>query len=199
MSPKQVLTPKQARFVEEYLVDLNATQAAIRARYSAKSAARIGVELLNKTHVAEAIAAAMAERSKRTEVTADRVLLELARIGFSDVMQHYEVDEFGRLSLAADAPDGASAAVSSIKRKTRTFTRDGDTEVTHEVEYKLWDKNTALASLGKHLGLFKEGAGLVDVSTWEEPEYLERVANGEDPYKVAADRMRFLASRRDAA
>ncbi len=68
------LTPKQERFVQEYLVDLNATQAAIRAGYSAKTADHIGPELLGKTCVSEAIAAAKAARMKRLEITQDQVL-----------------------------------------------------------------------------------------------------------------------------
>jgi phage terminase small subunit len=68
------LTPKQERFVDEYLIDLNATQAAIRAGYSARTADRIGPELLGKTCVADAIAAGMAARAERTRITADRVL-----------------------------------------------------------------------------------------------------------------------------
>lgn len=70
----QELTPKQQRFVEEYLIDLNATQAAIRAGYSAKTARQIGEQNLSKLDVAKAIKAAMAARSQRTEVTQDYVL-----------------------------------------------------------------------------------------------------------------------------
>lgn len=68
------LTAKQARFVEEYLIDLNATQAAIRAGYSKKSAGRFSQELLTKTHIAEAIEKAQAKRSERTEITQDMVI-----------------------------------------------------------------------------------------------------------------------------
>ncbi len=71
------LTPKQQAFVENYLLDLNATQAAIRAGYSAKSAGRFAQELLTKPHIAEAITAAQAKRSQRTEITADAVLQQL--------------------------------------------------------------------------------------------------------------------------
>ncbi len=67
------LTPKQARFVEEYLLDLNATQAAIRAGYSARNADKIGSELLGKTRVAEAVKAAQQARTERTEITQDEV------------------------------------------------------------------------------------------------------------------------------
>ena len=74
------MTPKQAAFVDEYLIDLNATQAAIRAGYSAKTAEWIGPQLLGKTHVASEIANRMEERSKRTEITQDRVLTDIELI-----------------------------------------------------------------------------------------------------------------------
>ena len=80
------LTDKQAKFVDEYLIDLNATQAAIRAGYSAKTADRIGPELLGKTCVAEAVKAAMEKRSKRVQRTADDVMRDLAAIR-ADAMQ----------------------------------------------------------------------------------------------------------------
>lgn len=151
------LTPKQQTFVDEYLIDLNATQAAVRAGYSEKTARQVGNENLSKPDIADAIAAAQAERSQRTQVTADRVLLEMARIGYSDAMKHYVVDEDGHLSLAEGAPEGATAAVASIKRKVRTITnKQGETETTVETEFRLWDKNTALGNMGKHLGMFIE-------------------------------------------
>ena len=74
------MTPKQAAFVDEYLIDLNSTQAAIRAGYSAKTAEWIGPQLLGKTHVAAAIAKRMEDRSKRTEITQDRVLTDIELI-----------------------------------------------------------------------------------------------------------------------
>lgn len=84
------LTPKQQRFVEEYLVDLNATQAAIRAGYSEHTARSIGHENLTKPEVVEAVAAAKAERSKRTEITADLVLQGLAAIVVADARELVE-------------------------------------------------------------------------------------------------------------
>ena len=74
------LTPKQQRFVEEYLIDLNATQAAIRAGYSAKTASRIGPELLGKTCVSEAIQAQRAKLSERTMRTAADVMADIGRV-----------------------------------------------------------------------------------------------------------------------
>jgi hypothetical protein len=78
------LTPKQKRFVDEYLVDLNATQAAIRAGYSERNAGKIGPELLGKTGVSVAIAAAMKARATRTEITQDMVLQRLWSIATAD-------------------------------------------------------------------------------------------------------------------
>ncbi len=77
------LTPKQARFVEEYGVDLNATQAAIRAGYSKSSAKVIASQNLTKLNIQAAIAEAQAARAKRTKVTGDAVVTELALIGFA--------------------------------------------------------------------------------------------------------------------
>lgn len=80
------MTPKQEAFVREYLIDLNATQAAIRAGYSAKTAEQQGARMLRNVKVAEAIAAAMQARSQRTEITADYVLNRLVEIDQMDVL-----------------------------------------------------------------------------------------------------------------
>lgn len=89
------LTPKQARFVAEYLVDLNGTQAAIRAGYSSNSAGRFAQELLLKTHITAAIQAAQAERARRTEITQDAVLQRywaIATANPNDLIQHRRVN-----------------------------------------------------------------------------------------------------------
>ena len=77
------LTGKQKRFVEEYLCDLNATQAAIRAGYSAKTAEVVGYENLRKPQIAAAIQEETNKRSTRTEITADRVLREISHMALS--------------------------------------------------------------------------------------------------------------------
>jgi hypothetical protein len=85
------LTNKQRRFVDEYLVDLNATQAAIRARYSPKRADAIGYENLRKPEIAEAIAKAMQARSKRTQIDADEVLRqwhELSNVDVNEIVEY---------------------------------------------------------------------------------------------------------------
>ena len=84
------MTPKQSAFVEEYLIDLNATQAAIRAGYSAKTAEWIGPQLLGKSHVSAAIAKRMEDRSKRTEITQDRVLTDIELIKQDAMRKAYD-------------------------------------------------------------------------------------------------------------
>ena len=97
------LTAKQQCFVDEYLIDLNATQAAIRAGYSVRNADKIGSELLGKTRVQEAVSARMAERSRRTGINQDRVVLELAKIAF--VKMTDLVDREGRIKDTATDDD----------------------------------------------------------------------------------------------
>ncbi|WP_213469940.1 terminase small subunit, partial [Paenibacillus dendritiformis] len=91
------LTAKQKAFVQEYLIDLNATQAAIRAGYSAKTARKIGQENLTKPDIQKAIQEAMDARAKRTEITADRVLQELAKIGFANITDYLRVSTSERV------------------------------------------------------------------------------------------------------
>src|ERR1700746_3486508 len=84
-----MLTPKQSRFVEEYLVDLNGKQAAIRAGYSANTAEVQASRLLRIVKIQVALSAAMRARSRNTEVTPDRVLAELAKIGFANMRDYW--------------------------------------------------------------------------------------------------------------
>jgi len=149
MPKTKTLTDKQKRFVEEYPKDLNATKSAERAGYSAKTASRIGPELLGKTCVKDAIARVLEKRSKKTEITADRVLLETGLLAFSDIT-HYRLTDDGEIEPTETAPDGAMRAISSVKKRTIT-TRDGDT--TYEVEFKLWNKPEPLKLAGRHVGL----------------------------------------------
>ena len=151
------LTPKQQRFVEEYMIDLNATQAAIRAGYSEKTAQEQSSRLLSNVMVSEAIEAARSNVSTRTEVTIDRVLQEMARLGFSDLRN--VITAAGHLKFPTEWDDATAAAVSSIKVITRpTGERDEDDRpiIEHIHEIKLWDKNSALDKIAKHLGMFIE-------------------------------------------
>ncbi|WP_346208384.1 terminase small subunit [Caldifermentibacillus hisashii] len=143
------LTAKQKRFVEEYLIDLNATQAAIRAGYSPDSAKQIGSENLSKPSIRARIDQALAERSKRTGINADRVVRELARIG---LVNPANVINFDEATVKDDATEDDLAAISSVKVKVIPG-EDGDIV---EREVRMYDKNRALELLGKHLGIFKD-------------------------------------------
>src|SRR5690554_5289735 len=90
---KRRLTPKQKRFVEEYLVDLNATKAALRAGYSKRTAYSIGQENLKKPEIQTAIQEARDKRSERTEITQDMVIQQLAKIAFHDIRDVVEWEE----------------------------------------------------------------------------------------------------------
>lgn len=149
------LTPKQERFVEEYLKDLNATQAAVRAGYSDKTAESQASRLLRNVKVRELVEARQIARSERTGITQDRVLQELELLAFSD-LTHYLVDDNGKIELVAGAPDGAMRALQSVKHKTTTREAGEMTITTHEVELKLWDKPGPLKLAGQHVGLFIE-------------------------------------------
>ena len=152
------LTDKQARFVEEYLVDLNATQAAIRAGYSEKTAGAIGFENLHKPQIATAIQAAFDARSKRTEITQDMVLQELARIGFADIRRLFEWDEERATFVPSrELSEAEAAAISSVESESKTFTDDeGVRETTVKLKLRTYDKLGALEKLGKHLGMFSD-------------------------------------------
>lgn len=150
-------------FAKEYLVDLNATQAAIRAGYSPKTAMQQGQRLLTRKDVQAAIQKEMARRSKRTQITADRVLDELAKIGFSEVTDFLQVrterilvdrdpetgapiSEIRQIVLLQDTdqiPQEKLAAIAEVKQA-----KDGS------ISFKLHDKKGALDSMAKHLGMF---------------------------------------------
>ena len=172
------LTPKQRRFVEEYLVALNATQAAIRAGYSSHTAGQQGERLLKNVEIASAVAEAQHARSLRTGITADRVLAELARIGFADIRKavrwrsnvtavgvdpetdapQYRAFNEVEIVNSAEIDSDTAAAIAEVSQ-----TREGSLKV------KFHDKRGALELLGKHLGLFDQKAG------------------GDDPGRVARD------------
>lgn len=124
------MTKKQKRFIEEYLIDLNATQAAIRAGYSPDTAKSIGSENLTKPDIKAQIARAMAERSRRTGVNADRVIMELAKIAFVNAN---DVIDPKTATIKKGALPEDTAAIQSVKVKT--FGEDG-----LEREIKMADK-----------------------------------------------------------
>lgn len=165
------LTPKQARFVEEYLIDLNATQAAIRAGYSARGADTAGPRLLENPEIKAAIDAAKNERSEQTEITSERVLREIANMAFYDPAQL--IGAARELSDASEALDGEGIvsidgkryAISGITSAVDILKLPEDVrraivgwgyDRNQNFTLKLADKSKALDQLARHLSLYKD-------------------------------------------
>lgn len=163
------LTPKQARFVDEYMLDLNATQAAIRAGYSAKSAADIAQQLIGKTHIRDAIQLRTTERQETTGITAERVLQEIQLMAFYDIgeiLLDKPADEIteaeapgadyatvnGRFIIGLRGPADIKRLPENIRRVIVGFGYDRNQNFT----VKLADKSKALDQLARHLSLYND-------------------------------------------
>ena len=170
-----LMTKKQKLFIEEYLIDLNATQAAIRAGYSPDTAYAIGNENLKKPEIRARIDKAMAERSKRTGINQDRILMELAKIA---LVNPKDVVNFDTATIKEEALPEDLAAVASVKVKVFP-TKDGE---GIEREIKFHDKNKSLEMAGRHLGMFKdkvEVSGSLDVEKTKLDDILMQMRGGE--------------------
>lgn len=169
------LTAKQQMFCDEYLIDLNATQAAIRAGYSAKNAGKIGPELLGKTRIQNYINIRKKERTRRTELSQDNVLKELAYIAFCDVTDYTKVIE-KELMVEIDGTmckildeDGNPVMYKTVEPVLTDELTDEQKKALAVIQkgrdgfvIKPYDKIRALELLGKHMGMFTEK---VEVST----------------------------------
>lgn len=154
------LTDRQQRFVDEYLIDLNATQAAIRAGYSARTANEQAARLLANVSVDEAVARAKAERSARIGLTADRVLQELAAIGFARMPDYAEWGDGEEMHLkpSSELNEQQAAAIVQVV-ETEKFVKSldrGESLWSRERSIKLHDKVSTLKLLGQHIGMFSE-------------------------------------------
>lgn len=185
------LTDKQSAFVAEYLKDKNATQAAIRAGYSAKTAHSQGPRLLENVEVARAVDDGLKALADKAGVTSERVIKELARIAFSDLRNI--LTDSGNIIDAQDWDDDTAAAIASVEIVARHGSEQADeeqepqahggslkrnrgpkSEYVHKI--KVWDKNSALEKLCKHLDLYAaekhehtgKGGGPIQVQRSEE-------------------------------
>lgn len=147
------LTDKQRLFCAEYLVDLNATAAAKRAGYSDKTARVTAQDLLMQPKITAHLQSLMNERAARTQVTADRVITEVARLGFADLRKLF--DDKGALLPVREWPDDLAAAIASVE-VDELFEGFGENRVHvgYTRKVKLWDKGKALEMLGRHLKLW---------------------------------------------
>lgn len=151
----QKLTDRQERFCLEYVVDLNATQAAIRSGYSPNGAAVNAAKLLINNNIKKKIAQLQAEIAKRTEITADMVVRELAAIGFADVRECF--DQNGNILNPKKLPDSIAKVVAGID----VIEIKKDIKVK---KIKMWNKVAALESLAKHLGMYQQDAGATAIN-----------------------------------
>lgn len=153
----EALNDKQRAFVDEYLIDMIGTQAAIRAGYSKKSAHVQACDLLKHPKIQAALRHKMAEREKRTEITADAVLSEMAKIGFANLRDFVKIDSEG------DArPDFLEttyeqwAALGEVTSEVYMEGQGDDAQPVKRTKIKLGDKKGALTELGRHLGLWTD-------------------------------------------
>lgn len=159
-----VLSGQQQLFVAEYLIDLNATQAAIRAGYVVKGAPQTAYKLMCKVEIIDAIALAMKDRSDRLKISQDRTLLEIAKRAYTGYSRFITVDESGnpKLNLTNCTTDELDCITDAL---TETV-MDGSERV-RKVRIKIADNAKYLELLMRHLGMFNdkvthEFAGLSD-------------------------------------
>lgn len=145
------VSPKRERFCQEYIIDLNGKQAAIRSGYSERSAEVTASRLLSDDKVKGRISQLMEDRLERTKLTQDSVISELRKIAFSDIRDFVEWDNLGvTIKSSVGISASSSQCVSMVSQKANKF---GDT-----ISFKLHDKVKALELLGNHLGMFKSNA-----------------------------------------
>ena len=145
------LNARQSLFVAEYLKDLNATQAAIRAGYSKSTAGQIGERLLKNVEIASSVKHAMEKRGTRLEISQDRVLLEYARLAFLDPRKLFAED--GSPKPITELDDDTAAAIVGLDVATVGNDDVGRGEI---LKYKMADKKGALDSVARHLGMFND-------------------------------------------
>jgi phage terminase small subunit len=138
------LTPKQAKFVEEYLADLNATQAALRAGYSEKTAYSIGFENLRKPEIQEALTQRRKELQEANDLTPEKVIAELEKLAFASMDTYTKWGPHGVSLVSSDElPEGAAAAVAEVSETI--------TDKSHNTRFKLHDKAGSLDKLLKYM------------------------------------------------
>ena len=149
------LTPKQKAFCDEYLIDLNVTQAAIRAGYSVYYADKKAYKLLENPEIKERIDKRMKDRQKRTEITQDIVLEELRRIALAKPTDFFKIKDMGQYKQVDiiptdNIPEDKIGAIAGIKQGA------------NGIEVKLHDRLKALELIGRHLGMFKDKLEIID-------------------------------------
>jgi phage terminase small subunit len=164
------LSAKQKRFCEEYLIDMNGAQAAIRAGYAQKNADVQAAQILSLTKVRQYLQKLKNEQSKRTGITADLVLKELAAVGFSKITDVLNIDDED-IPLKRNISNKAKSAIQAISSSRKMGERT--------ISVKMHNKIGALEKLGTHFGLFNDLNGALatltqygDVEAGEDGSYV---------------------------
>jgi len=190
MAKKNKLTPKRQRFVNEYLKDLNATQAAIRAGYSEKTAHVQGPRLLGNVSIKAAVDAAIARRNKRLEVSQDKVIRELAKIALADI-KHYLSYRTEKTQVGVDEEGNPVFDYRPVIELVPSENVDGT--IIQEVSlsqkgiftFRLQDKLKALELLARHLGMLNDRVQLAGSVNLNNP--LEGLTTDELRQLIAED------------
>lgn len=146
------ISDRQKLFVQEYLVDLNATQALIRSGYEGESPSTYAAAMMKHPAVKKMIAKAQEERMGRVKVNADKVLEETAKLAFSDIRKLFKPEDYEMIP-PTELPDDVAPAITSVKKKVVSLPGGG--EVT-TWEYAFYDKTKALEKLFRHLGMYND-------------------------------------------
>lgn len=167
------LTPKIKRFCEEYLTDLNGTQAAIRAGYSSKTAAEQASRLLANVNVQSYITELKQNLSNKNEGLAQQVIEELKKIGFANIQDY--ISEGNEIKDLTKIDRDKASAVESIKKTVTEFHGGGESAGKKtSIQFKLYDKISALEKIGRHLGIFEldnqQKAPVINVNITDDDE-----------------------------
>jgi phage terminase small subunit len=149
------LTPKQLLFVAEYIIDFNASLAAQRAGYSKRASGNQGYQNLMRPEIQAAITNELKQRERRTHISQDRVLQELAAIAFFDPRKLFNPD--GSPIPINELDDSTAAALAGLDVQEEFEGSGADRVfVGYTKKYKVSDKNTALANAMRHLGMLRD-------------------------------------------
>jgi len=154
------ITDRMKKFVDEYLIDFNATQAAIRAGYSPDTANEQGSQLLARPDIRELVAEGQKEIMERTQTFQDNAVAELKIVGFSDLADFLTVKDGGIVEQKPfnELTKEQTKCIKKIKQTVRS-SHSADGTILHQtavIEIELHDKLKALELLGRHLGMFND-------------------------------------------
>jgi phage terminase small subunit len=183
------LTEQQERFCLEYVKDFNATQAAIRAKYSPNTATPQSSRLLTNVNIQKRLTQLTQKHALRHEITVDRILQELAFIAFFDIRDLFNND--GTLKAIHELDEKTARALAAVDvEATKDYASESKQIREYIKKFKALDKKGALELLGKHLGMFAELIRIEDATTgfgkWLEGLYNALSEEGQAIYEQYA-------------